>query len=50
MMRNSQCKLLLVLVAYCVLKLHSLPLPNGARKLEDSHSGKTLKVFSVVFW
>lgn len=45
---KAQWKLFFVLVAYCVLRLNSLPLPDGARKLEDSQSGKILKLISVV--
>ena len=40
---KAQWKLFFVLVAYCVLRLNSLPLPDEARKLEDSQSGKILK-------
>lgn len=44
---KAQWKLFFVLVAYCVLRLNSLPLPDEARKLEDSQSGKILKLISV---
>lgn len=47
---KAQWKLFFVLVAYCVLRLNSLPLPDEARKLEDSQSGKILKLISVFFF
>lgn len=41
---KAQWKLFFVLVANCVLRLNSLPLPDGARKLEDSQSVSCVSV------